>query len=84
MIALLILFWLFCGVVAAGWYEADCGYENYIPPYLSTLLGAVFLFVMVIVRVCRAEAWGWEWPYESPKFKGGWFKDKNNHHEGHY
>lgn len=82
MIALLILFWLFCGVVAAGWCEADFGYAHYLSALLSTLLGTVFLFVMVIVRVCKAEAWGWMWPYEPPKFQGGWFKDKNNHTKG--
>lgn len=83
MIALLILFWLICGVVAAGWYEADFGYAHYLSAIFSTLLGTVFLFVMVVVRVSKAEAWGWVWP-KPPKFQGGWFKDKDNHHGGHY
>lgn len=76
IIVLMILFWIGCGIIAAGWYQADESYGEFITPFLSTLLGTGFLLVWFLVRFNRRKARGWENPYHLSEFEGGWFKDK--------
>lgn len=59
---LLIVGWLACGVIAAGWAWADA--KDWGLFWICLLFSPAGIIAMVIIRFIDQEAHGWAWPLD--------------------
>jgi len=79
IIALIIIAWLACGFIAAGWFAADEleGYMDGPALFLFTLTGPIFMLMMILMRLDAGIARGWRHPFFGNTIRDGkiyWFK----------
>lgn len=78
---IIIIFWLACGLIAAGWMKADFDTieerpENRLALFLL-VTGLCSLIWVAFARITSQEAHGWKWPFSGANIQGHWFKRRD-------